>query len=80
MVTNALHDAAEYALHSDAIIYRNGSPKDYCLSQVADLICTFELTAIKYEAHEQTRTDERFFGAFGSFKRNYLKKIRRKAL
>lgn len=80
MVTQALHDAAEYALATDAVIYRNASPKDYRLSQVADLICTLELTALKYMASEQTKTDTRFFGEAGSFKKNYLKKIRRKLL
>ena len=41
------------------------------------MICTLELTALKFEAKEHTKTDDRFFGAFGSFKKNYLKKIRR---
>lgn len=77
VVTKSLHDAVEYALASDAVMYRDGSPKDYRLAQAADLICTLELTALKYEAKESTKTDERFFGAFGSFKKNYLKKIRK---
>lgn len=77
VVTKSLHDAIEYALLSDAVLYRGGSPKDYRLAQAADLICALELIAIKYEAKEQTKTDERFFGAFGSFKKNWLKKIRK---
>lgn len=77
VVTKSLHDAVEYALAANAVMYRNGNPKDYRLAQAADLICTLELTALKYEAKESTRTDERFFGAFGSFKKNYLKKIRK---
>lgn len=77
VVTKSLHDAVEYALAADAVMYREGSPKDYRLAQAADLICTLELTALKYEAKESTKTDERFFGAFGSFKKNYLKKIRK---
>jgi hypothetical protein len=80
VVTRALHDAAEYALAKDAVIYRVGSPKDYCLSQAADLICTLELTALKFDSGEQTSTDDRFFGTYGSFKKNYLKKIRRKRI
>ena len=55
-------------------------PGDYRLSQAADLICTFELTALKFEAGEQTRTDERFFGMKGAFRKNWLKKVRRKLL
>ncbi len=80
VVTNALHDAAEYALATDAVIYRDGSPKSCILAQAADLICTLELTAIKYANSEQTRTDERFFGGASAFKKNWLKKIRKKRL
>ena len=80
IVANALHDAAEYALATEAIIYKDGDPKSFILAQAADLICTLELTAIKYENNEQTRTDERFFGAAGSFKKNWLKKIRKMLL
>lgn len=77
VVTKSLHDAVEYALASSAIVYKDGNPKDYRLAQAADLICMFELIALKFEAKEQTKTDDRFFGAFGSFKKNYLKKIRK---
>ena len=80
VVTKALHDTAEYALSAEAVVYRHGSPGDYRLSQAADLICTFELTALKFEAGEQTRTDERFFGMKGAFRKNWLKKVRRKLL
>lgn len=79
-VTKALHDAAEYALSTEAVIYRVASPKDYRLAQAADLICTLELTATKFQAGEQTPTDDKFFGKWGSFKRNWLKKIRRMQL
>lgn len=80
VVTRVLHDAAEYALSTSAVLYRGGNPQDYRLAQAADLLCTLELTALKYASGEQTSTDERFFGAFGSFKKNYLKKIRKMAL
>lgn len=80
IVTNALHDAAEYALATEAVIYRDGDPKSFILAQAADLICTLELTAIKFEHNEQTRTDERFFGVAGSFRKNWLKKIRKMLL
>ena len=43
-------------------------------------ICTIELTALKYENHEQTATDERFFGSARTFKKNYLKKVRKHQL
>ncbi len=80
IVTNALHDAVEYALATEAVIYRGGEPKSFVLAQAADLICTLELTAIKYDSSEQTHTDKRFFGTAGSFKKNWLKKIRKKIL
>ena len=80
IVSNALHDAIEYALATEAVIYKDGDPKSFTLAQAADLICTLELTAIKYDNNEQTRTDERFFGAAGTFKKNWLKKIRKKTL
>lgn len=77
IVTQALHTAIEYALSKNAIQYRNGSPKEYRLSQVADYICALELTARKYANHATTSTDDKIFGGVGAFKRNYLKKIRR---
>lgn len=80
LVTQAIRGAVEYALSKQAIVYRKGSPIDYRLAQVADLICTIELTARKYENHEQTTTDERFFGPVGAFRKNYLKKVRKHLL
>lgn len=79
-VNESLHDAIEYALASNAVMYKDGSPKDYRLAQAADLICALELTALKFEANEHNKTDDRFFGAFGNFKKNYLKKIRKMLL
>ena len=79
VVTKALHDAVEYALSTNAVMYKDGSPKDYRLAQAADLICTIELTALKFEAKEATKTDDRFFGARSSFKKNWLKKSSQKA-
>jgi hypothetical protein len=80
LVTQAIRGAVQYTLSRQAIVYRQGSPSDYRLAQVADFICTIELTARKYENHKQTATDERFFGAIGSFKKNYLKKVRKHLL
>lgn len=79
-VTKALHDAVEYALAAEAVVYRAASPRDYRLAQAADLLCTLELTATKYQYGNQTATDERFFGAYGSFRKNWLRKVRKKLL
>ena len=80
IVTKAIHDAIEYVLAKNAIIYRDAKPSDYVLLQVADYICTLELTAIKFQDHMETKTDLAFFGKWGSFKKNYLRKLRRKRL
>ncbi len=80
IVTKAIHDAVEYALSKNAIVYRDASPAQYRLLQVADLLCTLELTEIKYQAHEQTATDEKVFGTHGRFKKLYLRVARRKLL
>lgn len=80
VVTNALHDAVEYALAREAVIYRDAKPADYRLFQLADYICTLELTALKYQAHADTTTDRMFFGQWGSFKKNYLRKLRKHRL
>lgn len=81
VVTKALHDAIEYAISANAVMYKdNALPINYRLAQAADLLCTLELTAIKYATGEQTKTDTRFFGDYGPFKKNYLKKIRRKLI
>lgn len=53
---------------------------DYRLEQVADYFCTIELAATKYEAKEFSNTYDKFFGGIGSFKRNWLKQIRRKRI
>ena len=80
VVTQSLHAAVEYVLARESLMYRNASPSQYRLAQTADMICTLELTAQKYRAHESTRTDEKFFGSAGSFKNNYMKSLKRKRL
>lgn len=80
IVTKALHDAIEYALARNAIVYRNATPSDYHFFQVADYLCTPELTALKYQGKMESATGKRFFGEWGTFKKNYLKKIRKKRI
>lgn len=79
-VTAALHGAVGYALAKDATLYRWAQPADYRLAQAADLLCTLELTATKFERHEGTSTDEKVFGSPGAFRREYLRKVRDKAI
>lgn len=79
-VTEALHRSVEAALSKSALVFRKSSATQYRLSQVADFICTVELTAIKFAASEQTSTDGKVFGMRGAFKKNYLRKVRRLSL
>lgn len=78
VVTNALQASIGYALAKDAVVYRKADPKDYRLEQAADLMCTIELTALKFKAGESTNTDHKMFGDWRTFKQNYLKVLRRK--
>ena len=79
-VTQSLHAALEYALARDAVLFRLASQEDYLLSQVADFICTIELTAQKYRDGVTTRTDDKVFGTWRSFKTNFLHVVARKRL
>lgn len=56
---------------------RHVAPIDYRLLQVADFICTTEMTADKQEL---TKSEHDFFGSRQSFKKNTLKPIRKKLL
>ena len=80
LVTDTLHAAFEYALNKQAVVYKDCSPVDFRLQQVADFICEIELAAIKYEKNEIGRTEKIFFGTLRDFKKNYLKKLRNKRL
>lgn len=81
MVTKALHDAFDYELSKEAVLYKDAKPTDYRLYQVADFICVMELVAIKFEHRALTGTDERFFGlSMAQFKKLYLRHIRKKRL
>lgn len=79
VVTQAMHDAFDYALARRSVVYRDAAPLEYRLSQAADYACGIELTALKYVAHEETPTDRRFFGSWRTFKKNVLKSVRKKA-
>lgn len=80
IVTQAMHSAIERTIGRKATIFKDASPRNYLLSQVADYICGIELTGIKFDRGEQTKTDLEFFGSGRAFKKNYLRKVRRKML
>ena len=80
IVSRAVHSAINQSISKEAIIYRDASPTAYHLFQVADYICGLELTALRYKNSKAGGTEERFLGEWINFKRNYMKKIRRKRL
>ncbi|MCI1218785.1 hypothetical protein [Bifidobacterium crudilactis] len=78
VVTDALKSSISYALSKEEIVYRETCVRDYRLEQSADLLCTLELTVLKYAANTQTATDLKIFGNARAFKMNYLKAVRKK--
>ena len=62
------------------VSFRRVKPSDYKLFQLADMFCTFELIALKFESSAASRTELDFFHSVRDFKRNYLKEIRQKRL
>ncbi len=60
--------------------FRKVQPKDYILFQVADLICTLELVAKKFEEKTPSKWEIEFFGSERTFKKDYLKSILKKKI
>ena len=62
------------------ITFRRVKPSDYKLFQLADMLCTLELVAIKFQAKSPSRSELDIFHNYREFNRNYLKVIRKKRL
>lgn len=77
VVTRILRQALEETVSKEALVYRNANPKNYAFLQVADYICTLELTEIKFQNHEATETDRIFFGTHAMFRKNFLRRLRK---
>ena len=60
--------------------FRKVHPSDYKLFQVADLICTWELLALKATQKKFTESEKAFFGSSSKFLKNRYKLIVRKRL
>ena len=60
--------------------FRKVQPKDYILFQAADLICTLELVAQKFENKTQSHSEQEFFMNGRDFRKNYLKPILKKKI
>lgn len=65
------------ALFSNAE-FRRVAQKDYKLLQVADLVCTAELTRLKLEAHTLSKSERRVLGSDRAIQKHLLKPLKRK--
>lgn len=79
-IADAVHDALDYALSKESVVYKEASSSNYRLAQIADYLCTMELTALKYRSKASTATDEKFFGSWRQFKKGIKKEMDRKTL
>ena len=80
IVTQTLRRAFAYALASDALVYRDARPEHYRLAQIADFACGIEHEALKYENHEEGKSDRLFFGTWRDFNKTFLRKLRKKRI
>jgi hypothetical protein len=62
------------------VSFRKVKPSEYKLFQLADMFCSLELTAIKFNLKTVTHSETEFFHSHKDFKKNYLRKIRSKLL
>jgi len=60
--------------------FRKVLPADYKLFQVADLLCSYELLALKAETKSFSQSETEFFGTPRDFRKNYLKPLLKKKL
>lgn len=60
--------------------FRLVSPIEYKLFQIADLICTMELLALKANETQLSRSEQEFFMNKRSFQKDYLKALQKKKL
>lgn len=80
-VTNLLHGTFAEAFGKVVEFKQNVKPSRYRLFQIADLVCALHLIELRL-AHglPMTQSEMRFFGGPRDFKRNFLKKIKRKEI
>ena len=60
--------------------FRKVIPAEYRLFQVADLICTLQLTELKLQNHRLSKSDMLFFRDERTLKKNYLKPMHGKKI
>ena len=63
------------------VVFRKVKPVDYKLFQIADMVCTLELLAVKLEnGLPFTKSENDFFETPRKFKKNYLKYVEKKEI
>jgi len=55
-------------------------PSDYKLSQLIDMYCSLELTALKFDKKIPSQSELEVFHNYRAFKKDFLKKIRKKQM
>ena len=80
-VTNLLHETFSSSRLPTVEFAQNVKPSRYKLFQVADLVCTVNLLEQKLSYGDSlSLSEERFFGGVRAFKRNVLRKLKRKEI
>ena len=60
--------------------FRHVRPHAYKLFQVADMICTLELTKMNFDAKRVSKSEENFFESYRKFRDYYYKTIKKKKM
>ena len=68
------------AFHSEPLLNGHKEYGNLTIEQAADYFCTIELAAVKYDANEDGKTYNKFFGGSRDFKKNWLKQARRMSI
>lgn len=74
----ALHAALEFVLADDVAVFPDADHTTRRLLQLADYICTIERVSLSFDAGEQSRTQERFFGSRRNFMQSYMKQLNKR--
>lgn len=79
VVTNIIHEVFERFLSCKVEFAQGVRPDRYRLFQLADLVCTVNLIALKLDTGMgMSRSEAKFFGGPKAFKHNILRRIRSK--
>ena len=80
-ITNMLHRVFDNMTGVAVSFAQKVRPERYKLFQIADMICTLRLVALKIETGTgMSRSERIFFGGPRQFQRDYLKKIKSKEI